>query len=164
MGSRQFDRQTVIDAMTNRKVIIIKGTDNTPIPVGGQNRISIYSPPFTISTMFNAVYTWDAADGATSGTKAWVVDVAIDGTGSTGKGMNKLIQNYNQLLSYDQGTFVGGSSAQNPSDLTAFRGQIANTVFDDTRALQLVFENNTNVVNTSLRSWWLFVVQEVVAR
>lgn len=162
--ARQFDRQTVIDAMTNKKVIVISGTDSTPIAVGGQNRISIYSPKNTISTMFNAVYTWDAADGATSGTKSWVFDVAVDGSGSTGKGMNKLYQNYNQLLSYDQGTFVGGSSTQNPADLTAFRGQIANTVFDDTRALQLVFQNNTNVVNTSLRSWWLFVVQEVVSR
>lgn len=164
MGSRQFDRQTVIDAMTNKKVIVLSGSDTTPIAVNGTNRISIYSPPFTISTMFNAVYTWDAMGSATSGTKNWIFDVAIDGTGNTGKGMTKLIQNYNAQLVYDQGTFVGGSSSQNPADLTAFRGQLANTIFDDQRALQIVFENHTNVVDTAIRYWWLFVVQEVVAR
>jgi len=165
MGNMQFNRQTIINAIANKSIVWITGTDTSSLMNGTLGRVSIYSPKGTISRMYNCrLQWWGENDGTFTGTKEFIVDVQTQpGVGTGGVGMFKLAVAANNMLNYDQGAAVSPTTC-NPSDTNAFQYQIANTEFDDGRAVQMVFNNAMNKPCTSKRNWDLFVEREVVSR
>jgi hypothetical protein len=164
MGNQQFDRQTIINAVANKSIVWITGQDLTTIPAMTLQRVSIYSPAGTISRLFNVRLTYDTDNNSgLTGTKEFIVDVQTQpGVGTGGIGMFKLTGGGNARLFYDQGAVVNG--AISPSDQQAFNYQLANTQFDDGRAVQMVANNSQNGNSTGARYWDLFAEREVVGR
>ncbi|MDP4170143.1 MAG: hypothetical protein Q8906_05990 [Bacillota bacterium] len=115
--------------------------------------------------MYNCRLQWDSEnDGTYTGTKEFIVDVQTQaGVGTGGVGMFKLAVPANNMLNYDQGSAISPTTPQ-PSDSNSLQYQIANTIFDDGRAVQMVFNNAMNKACTSQRRWDLFVEREVVSR
>jgi hypothetical protein len=125
-------------------------------------RITILSPPNTISKLFNLRLRWAVEGGAnTSGTKQIILDQQIDS--STGIGLFTFSGNYNQYPWWDQGSW-GNAINMTPNDLSAMSNQINAGRFDEFKGIQLVFWNHMNSNAGSVRDWVLFVEREVVAR
>jgi hypothetical protein len=165
MGNMQFNRQTIINAIANKSIVWITGGSSALIPANTYYRTSIYSPQGTISRLYNGRFIWNGEGDATlTGGKDFIVDVQTQpGVGTGGIGMFKFHANANSVISYDQGFLQAGSNYY-PSDQNALNFQIANTFFDDLRAVQMVQFNGQNKDSSAPRSWDLFVEREVVSR
>jgi hypothetical protein len=164
MGSRQFDRQTVISATTSKEITVIQGEATDVVGANTYERFTVLSPKNTVSRMFNVIFGWDKDTGQASGYRDCIIDTMINGSsGLTGLGMVKIENDYNKDCQYNQG--VGWDSTRlTPSDLAAFSNQINAIRFDDVNGIQVVFFNGMPYGTAMRRYWYLFVEQEVVAR
>lgn len=162
MGNAQFDRQTLISAVTNKTIQVISGSDSSAVPTGGTYvRITILSPTHTVSNLFNLRLDWNVNPTATTGTRTMGIDQEVDV--SNGIGLFSLTGAYNSWFMWDQGDFVATSS-HSPADISAMSSQIQAGRFDEFKGIQIWFKNETDQPDTGLRRWTLFVEREVVSR
>jgi hypothetical protein len=161
MSRPEFENQTLISAMTNKTIVVIRGETEEFLAIGAWQRITILSPPNTVSRLFNCRLSWDADGRATAGTKSIILDQQIDEF--EGIGLFLFNGPYNLGFSWDQGHWINTTS-QTPNDFGAMSTQIQAARFDEFKGIQLVFTHSTNVNEVSKRHWVLFVEREVVAR
>lgn len=175
--ARQFDRQTIIDAVTNKSVHYLSGNSGgVGLLTGTYERHAIFSPKNTISRILNLQMQWDALANTTgiTGTRELILDNYIDA--NTGLGIFKFNSGtIAQAIMFDQGCFqlpdmsTDSTLKAFPNDYAAVNANIRALEFDDTIAVSVVFYhvlyyNGANVSITENRSWQLFTEQEVVSR
>jgi hypothetical protein len=172
MGNMQFDRQTIIDAVTNKSVHVIQlDSGGASLGPNTYERHILFSPPNTVSRIINMQMTWDAlANGTYTGTRSLILDNYINANSGLGIFRGTSSQLYKGWR-FDQGAFqlsdlTYDSAAQIfPNDLAAVNNNIRNFVFDDTIGVSIVFYHTVAGVPISENRYFtLFVEQEVVSR
>lgn len=172
MGNMQFDRQTIIDAVTNKSVSIIQITSGgVALPPNTYERHILFSPKNTVSRVINMRMTWDAlANSGLTGSRSLILDNYIDATHGLGIFRGTSSQLYKGFL-FDQGDFQLSDLTHDPAalifpnDLAAVNNNIRNFVFDENIGLSVVFFHTVAGVSiTENRTCTLFVEQEVVSR
>jgi hypothetical protein len=161
MGNQQFDRQSIISATTNKKILSIEGELTDILESGVYERITILSPKNTVSRLFNVIFGWDSNVTQGAGTRDCIVDIQTNN--GSGLGMFKISNTYDKDCQYNQGWGWDGT-VLTPSDTSAFVNQVHAVQFDDRRGVQMVFFHGYPYNTNSKRYWYLFVEQEVVAR
>lgn len=173
MGKPQFENQTMISAVSNKKIRRITGSTSSPVNDSSYQRVTIFASPKTYSRLFNARLIWNSGGGEEIGTvansyKEYIVDMQIDQ--SSGIGMFKFKSSMaNSTIKFDQGYFKENEVAVSnnlffPGDLGAVSSQLNNVYFDESLGMQLVFWHNFGKTVSSLREWVLFFEEEVIAR
>lgn len=168
MGSRQFDRQTIIDAMTNKSIKIMTADSSAVIATNGIERIVFFSPPNTVSRILNVQMKWDAIQaGGLTGTRTMYLDNYINANSGLGNFKAYSSDLYNYFI-FDQGAFKTGESTAGvtfiPNDLAAVNTNVRGVSFDDKIGVSCAFSHNIPVGIGEPRHVILFVEQEVVAR
>lgn len=172
MGSRQFDRQTIIDAMTNKSVKILTST-TTGIGINQNNleRHVFFSPKGTISRIINVLVTWTAEpyNAGLTGSKTIIFDNYISDTSGLGNMQGSSTDLFKDFV-YGTGTFRSGYALDpakvtfEPNDLSAINHIAREITFDENVGVSIVFTHDMNTISTTTRNIILFVEQEVVSR
>jgi hypothetical protein len=168
---RQFDRQTIIDAMTNKSVKIITSDTTGNLGANTAERHIFFSPKGTISRIINALVTWKAEpyNGALTGSKNIYFDNYISDTSGLGNMQGTDTDLFNDFV-FGTGTFRNGYSLDAskvtfmPNDFSAINHILRELTFDETTGLSIVFQHNMNGYSFGDRHIILFVEQEVVSR
>lgn len=162
MSRPEFENQTMISAVSSKKIKRIMGEANTPIPAGTRERIIILSDENTISRVLTMAVHWDGATTEIAHWKEIVLDLMTSAT--EGIGLFKLRGETNKNLFYDQG-YVDTTIAYFPNDLGAISSQITRAVFDESLGLHIVFSHEEPTLSIQSRRLWKIVIeQETVAR
>jgi hypothetical protein len=171
MGNMQFDRQTLISAVTNKSVKVLQFTTNASLPAFTYERHILFSPKNTVSKVINVRMTWDAlANTGFTGYRQLIMDNYIDDTHGLGIFRLQSSQLYKGLL-FDQGDLQLSDGTHDsgavlfPNDLGAINANIRSLSFDEVTGLSLVFYHGVSGVSlTETRTYTIFIEQEVVAR
>jgi hypothetical protein len=172
MGNMQFDRQTLISAVTNKSVKTISFTSTQSLGPNTYERHIIFSPPNTISRLINVRLQWDPLQNGTyTGTRSLIIDNYIDANNGIGIFRGTSDKLYKAFV-FDQGDFqimpdmIHDSTLQMfPNDLAAVNNNIRNFYFDETTGISIVFFHTIAGVPVSeARNVTLFIEQEVVSR
>lgn len=168
MGSKQFDRQTIIDAVTNKSVKILSTNKNTVLNYNTIERHIFFSPKGTVSRVINMQINWQPiTETGVTGTRRIYVDNYISDTSGLGN-FNAIDSAYN-LFAFDQSQFSDGYNYNSnitlqPNDLSAVAQIARGLTFDETTGLSIAFIHTMNGNFSEVRSVLLFVEQEVVSR
>lgn len=167
MGNAQFDRQTIISAVTNKSMHYLdSGFSTVLLPYGQYEVVKFYSPKNTVSTILGIEVGWSPCENNNLTTKSVIISLVED---NVSPGVNGVVANVS-MDAQDGKDFhlVHGEPinayAYSPSDLGAFENHLSRMVFDDTRHLEVAFYNNTGYATRAQRYVKLFVSQEVTAR
>lgn len=161
MGNQQFNNQTIISAVTSRKIGYLQQIVTTPIAAGSTLQITLYAPVNNICQLMDMTVVMD---GMASSTGTQDIFLNINNAAQTlGFGIFKLTGNATSQVIYDQNGVQGTSSSHPTAE-----GDIANAYravqFDQNIGLQFNFRNNGSVTHTGNKKVIIFYSQEVVSQ
>jgi hypothetical protein len=159
LARQEFENQTLISAVTSKKIEVISGESNTLLPAGQSEIITFFSPPNTVTRVLNIALEWHSEQNGSlnSGTKNLIVN-------SMSIGVVNMASAWNKYLAYDVGQFSADTLSYTPNNLASATQQIRSLVFDDTREMALIFNHNFNLAVSSKRTWKIIVERETVKR
>lgn len=161
MSRPEFENQVMISAVSSKSQRFVEQKSTTPLGNFQFERFNIFASPGKTGRLLNFQMKFAPIAGGVAGdTKTLIIDCMIDG--SRGLGMFQIAGTFDSNLLYDQGT-PKNHATMNPSDLGGLANQIDRIVFDDERAMQVVF-GNFSVSTTAERSFILFIEEEVTSR
>lgn len=166
MGNAQFDRQTLISAVTNKSIAFINGIHTSPLAYKNYDVTQIFSPPKTVSRIIGFACYWYPCEQNMSTDKSIIISLNELNPDGTLKGIieNLNITGYDSALTKIEHGEPTGTHITEPSDMAAFQLQLKGMVFDDIRPLEIAFYNNIGYTTSAQREYRLFVEQEVIAR
>lgn len=169
MGRPQFENITTISATTSKKMAWVEDLDYTPLTSGTYKRVTIFSPPNTISTIKNVFMNFAAIPGQVAGVRTWFMENYILPTVGIGLFYSEAPGNYTASYQFEQGSFKYSDDTttgliSSPTTATV-NSTIQNTKFDDLIGITFVFRQTSGVsTGATERRIILFTEQETVKR
>lgn len=155
-GRQQYDRQTIISAMTSKKLKTVSMWDNDALNVGENIDYNIFAEPGNVAKLVSLRYRWDQPSNSTIGNKT----------------MSFIIENSLMYVDFPHNTkidFINNDLAYSSSaNIIAPKEDlmpqvIGNMKFDDKEPFTIRFSNNTDVIIDTFKLVTVAFEQEKVS-